>query len=413
MAKRVEVSERYRELIKQWTLDGIEEHGGQNAFGRYTERFLAQFGLPGFASGMFTRWKKGILKKGLDDDTLRRIGLLKGFSRDPLEAQQVAYKWLTGEDPPSTENEPVESIGFSDDVGSLGQALRYLDDAPAVDAKQIAIAAVSRLHDLSDGVEVSSSQENELSHVVSGYLDDPDHSINDLAMAAGVSSETIKRALQGLPITAEDCLSIGQTLDIPEKSLLQWGLLPTKRLRPTMKVDMASLPGTWIDAGVDRLIAIADESGLDDLPDELTEATLKELANKLPIYDLPEEACYSEGELLAIVQGLIHPRVNEADNYSPFVNALRQRMKTLSHSFHDVAVASRLPEKDVKRIIAVGGWAVGDENELQNSVQLAHLGYWYGDNGMRILSDLQGVADESATPEGQNSRSKSRNGLVG
>ena len=92
------VTQRYKDLVQEWAIAGINEHGGQNSFSRHTERVLAKWELPGFASGVLGRWKAGNLVEGLEDDTLRRIGLLKGFSKDPMEAQQICYQWLNDPD---------------------------------------------------------------------------------------------------------------------------------------------------------------------------------------------------------------------------------------------------------------------------------------------------------------------------
>ena len=219
------VSEEYRQRLKAWVGEEVKRHNGLNAFSRHTERVLSRYNLDGFPSAMLGRWRKGEVKEELADTTLARIGILKGFGKDPSEAQHVAYNWLHGlsQEAPSATDSAVahpllEQVRTAPLSGSILQA--------------IAIAAVERLGLLAQG-EGSGVQTQEeeimpaptpLSYLLDGWLKKHEAEPSDLAAELNLPVERLTAALDGYPLTKSECEVIAPFFDMQVEALSAWGV---------------------------------------------------------------------------------------------------------------------------------------------------------------------------------------------
>ncbi|MEM9152130.1 MAG: hypothetical protein AAGB19_16980 [Cyanobacteria bacterium P01_F01_bin.3] len=363
---RVAVDQRYKDLLIEWVKDGIEQHGGQNAFARYTERFLSKFDLPGFASGVLGRWKEGKLTEGLEDDTLRRIGLLKGFSSDPLVAQKVCYHWL---------NDPSYDPNFN------------LEDSD-----------IARLESLT-----ATSQEP-----------------GDISVVDQIRSGTLSpKELKSIAIAAIQQLGPESTAPVQSTPSVNFEQLPPKWTAAGAQRLLD------IIAETDRRFP----SALRGVPVILDDLALGDLDGKLWIFDLglpygDPGSCYSSDELSAIACGVLRPRVSETEERDVIAVKIIDQMKALGHSPEDVAKATTMDASRVERIIALGHWPLATSIQANAAFSEAMaIAGWHGDDSMsvfmKMVSDRHGeLQDDSShknssnpeTPDSEDSNGSDRFG---
>ena len=227
----VTVSDRYRDLIHDWAEEGVRQCGGQNKFAAYTSTVLAKYGMKGFASEMISRWRRRQITEGLSDRTVRRIGLLKGFSDDPEEAQRLAYRWLN--DPNFDAERAADFAGglqrVANAVTTSVTAASAVDQIrvgqfSAIELRDIVIAAVEVLSASITGEAMPKNVKTPLSHMVKGLMAEDELSVEDLASEIEVHPQDIERSLNGQPISLEACQKLAARLNLKLQTLLDWGV---------------------------------------------------------------------------------------------------------------------------------------------------------------------------------------------
>lgn len=220
------VSPEYKERLKEFVENGIKRHGGQNRFASHTERLLARYGMDGFRSAQLGRWKAGQVKEDLADDTLARLGLLKGFSRSPEEAKHAAYRWLHG----LAFEQGDHGVAGSGSARALSLLERVeTEPLPVEELRSIAIAAINRLAELAPETIEEQPKEgkmpvpNPFSYLVEGWLTRNEMTLDTLAQTLSVSPERLKDILDGHPISRKECERIAPYFDLSVDTLIAWG----------------------------------------------------------------------------------------------------------------------------------------------------------------------------------------------
>lgn len=226
---RMAVSDEYRERIQKWAQQesarfASKTDTGLNEFSRQTEVVLAQYGLKGFKPAALGRWRNGEVTQELREETLKRIGLYRGLSKDPTEAQRRAYNWLHGFP------DPGQSKGVSSDSPLTADTIiSFLTkQATRDEQKQIAIAAVEMLAIVEPAAieeeEMPEANPNsQLALFILGWLSRNDAAPADLAAEAGIDEAVIASAIEGYTIDAESCEALAAVFNLQPETLATWG----------------------------------------------------------------------------------------------------------------------------------------------------------------------------------------------
>ncbi|MBD2231426.1 hypothetical protein [Phormidium tenue] len=207
---------------KEGTGDGV------NAFGRETHLKLSQYGLRGFTGAQISRWIRGEVTQEIKPHTLRRFGLLRGLSKDPEEAEWLAREWLEGRsnqefadvNPTTLSLLPLQREGVDCNLESL----------TPVELVQIASRIVERLGQLASAKALSSSNDhdpapepNPLTHMIIGFMQTNDMSLDELAQRLSVPPVRAKEIITGHLMTHEECVMAAKFIRLPVQTLMDLG----------------------------------------------------------------------------------------------------------------------------------------------------------------------------------------------
>ncbi|WP_228053113.1 hypothetical protein [Nodosilinea sp. LEGE 07298] len=246
------VDQHYVDRLVDWVTSEAAKLGGGakgvNAFSTDSAVRLAAYpGLGGFSTTVVSRWINRQIKQGLKSKNLQRIGLLKGFSTDPAEAETLAYLWLSGLDKPKPADQ-VDRGEVKPDAVPAPQTEAIFDakriivqiekGLPAEDLVAIITASVEALARQSTAAPSQEKPEDQdkpietpLTNVLRSWLSKGDKNINDLAAALNVSVPQVERILEGHPLTAEDCYKVAALTSLEVDTIVGWGACP--ELKPS------------------------------------------------------------------------------------------------------------------------------------------------------------------------------------
>lgn len=242
------VDQHYVDRLVDWVTSETAKLGGGakgvNAFSADSAVRLAAYpGLGGFSTKVVSGWINRKVSQGLKSKNLQRIGLLKGFSTDPAEAETLAYLWLSGLDKPKPADQVDRVEAKTDAAPAAFDAKRIIAQLekgvlPAEDLVAVITAAaeaLARQATAAPSQEKSEDQEKliekPLTCVLRGWLSKGDKSIDDLAAALNVSISQAERILEGYPLTAEDCYKVAALTSLEVATIVGWGACPA--LKPT------------------------------------------------------------------------------------------------------------------------------------------------------------------------------------
>lgn len=246
------VDQHYVDRLVDWVTSEAAKLGGGakgvNAFSANSAVRLAAYPeLGGFSTTVVSRWINRQISQGLKSKNLQRIGLLKGFSTDPAEAETLAYLWLSGLDKPKSADQ-VDRVEAKADAAPAAKTdatpdakriIAQLEKGlPAEDLVAVITAAAEALARQATAALSQEKPEDQekpietpLTYVLRGWLSKGDKSINDLAAALNVSVPQAERILEGYPLTAEDCYKVAALTNLEVTTIVGWGACPA--LKPT------------------------------------------------------------------------------------------------------------------------------------------------------------------------------------
>lgn len=247
------VDQHYVDRLVDWVTSETAKLGGGakgvNAFSADSAvRLAAYLGLGGFSTKVVSGWINRKVSQGLRSKNLQRIGLLKGFSTDPAEAETLAYMWLSGLDNPKPADQ-VDRVEAKTDAAPAAKTDAAFDAKrmiaqlekgvlPAEDLVAVITAAAEALARQATAVPSQEKSEDQekliekpLTYVLRSWLSKGDKSIDDLAAALNVSGPQAERILEGYPLTAEDCYKVAALTDLEVATIVGWGACPA--LKPT------------------------------------------------------------------------------------------------------------------------------------------------------------------------------------
>lgn len=231
------VSQDYVKRLQDYITDQCAEHArkpgdkGVNAYSRYTERVLSEWGLSGFAAGQISRWLRGEVNAGLEDYTLQRLGLLRGLTRDPEQAEALARAWLNGDEMPveSLSLQVVAELPGRYEVIPVITQIHRGEYGPQ-QLRQIAIAAIDKLTDVAkqaDRGNAEEPQETAVTWLLQGWMTQQGHGIEELASRLGTTVERAERIMQGYPMIESECWAVSKITRLKPETLIEWGVCPT------------------------------------------------------------------------------------------------------------------------------------------------------------------------------------------
>lgn len=200
---------------------------GINALSRHTEKVLAPYGVDGFSTTVISRWVNGEVKQELRAESLERIGLLRGFSKDKDEARQMAYTWLsTGRLPDSTPALMPPTIAPPDVADAIAQGQYDLEQT-----KAIAVAAIERLAAIAQTPTPDVKTEvqpvdSSLKLILKGLISTGRTTLPDMTKAVGVDEARMSDIIEGYPMSPDECLAVSALTKLTPETLVAWGLCP-------------------------------------------------------------------------------------------------------------------------------------------------------------------------------------------
>jgi len=226
------VDRAYVERLREWVTAEAARVAtnpadkGINALSRHTEAVLAPYGVDGFSTTVISRWVNGEVKQELRAESLERIGLLRGFSRDKDEARQLAYTWLsTGRLPDGPA--PIAPSTDLPDAIARGQY-------DVEQTKRIAMAAIERLAAIAagNGATTTAQQtevqpvDSSLKLILEGLIATGRKPLAEMAEEVGVTEERMAAIVEGYPMTPDECRAVSALTKLTPDTLVAWGLCP-------------------------------------------------------------------------------------------------------------------------------------------------------------------------------------------
>lgn len=226
------VDRQYIERLVDWV---TEEAGklapgdlGVNAFSRDSAVKLAKYGVGGFNTTVVSRWINGSVKQGVKSQNLQRIGLLKGFSEDPAEAETLAYLWLSGKGEPDPQQKPTSSALMAG--GGQAREVERIPGLSTSELQELAVAIVGELaaraaHPPSETViEEDQPMDTPLIYLLRGWLNGKE--LEDLATELSVTKERADRIMQGYVLTPDECRRVAELAGLEVGTIVAWGACP-------------------------------------------------------------------------------------------------------------------------------------------------------------------------------------------
>ena len=244
MANVMAVDRAYIERLQGWVVGEARRVAtspndkGINALSRHTEKVLAPFGVEGFSTTVISRWVNGEVKQELRAESLERIGLLRGFSKDKDQARQLAYIWLSTGQTPGEVSPLAISPQEADRAASQGQediAKQIAQGQFTVEQlKAMMIAAIEHLAAIATSSQQPSSDtkdrvqpvETTLKWLLNGLINGGKTTHEKLAAEIGVDKDRIVELIEGYPMTVEECHAMARFTNLKPESLAEWGLCP-------------------------------------------------------------------------------------------------------------------------------------------------------------------------------------------
>ncbi|PZV02436.1 MAG: hypothetical protein DCF32_15045 [Leptolyngbya sp.] len=234
------VDQRYIDRLVGWVTEEAAKLApgdkGVNAFSADSAVKLAKYpGLGGFSTTVVSRWINRQVAQGLKSKNLQRIGILKGFSEDPAEAETLAYLWLSGlDDPKPKEPTAPQDLTKNNKEDSTQDIIARLRDSPISpeNLEQIIVAAVARLvaiaasspQDIPE--EPEQPMETPLIYLLRGWLSSGNRTVEDLASEVGVTKERAERILEGYALDPDECLKVAKLANLEVGTIVAWGACP-------------------------------------------------------------------------------------------------------------------------------------------------------------------------------------------
>jgi hypothetical protein len=236
------VDEAYKERLWEWISSEAgklaENPGdkGVNAFSRHSAQVLSRWGMDGLSTTIISKWLDRQILAEIKSKNLTRIGLLKGLSEDPKEAEQMAYLWLQGQPVPETPSTFINPRLLPETASTHPLVAQVANESSlqASDLQAIALAAINRLGALASCSDTQHEEEEEeetpvdtpLTYLLQGWLAKNGKTPEDLASLLGVSQERVEKILEGYPLSGEECGKMATLLNLTVDTLVTWGACP-------------------------------------------------------------------------------------------------------------------------------------------------------------------------------------------
>ena len=206
---------------------------GDNDVARAINTRLAAVGYDGSTVSGTTvnRWRRGVgVTKGLDDESLTRLGLYIGFSDQPLIARQQCDEWLRGrrelpEDfPPKVQPVSREVSGPAKQLPAVAtheEILINLSDHGIDDDGVIRVTMAFKVPSMQQkGVKMD---RNPCADILQGLIDSGEYDQGSLCIALRVTGQRLSEILNGAMFTAEECSRAAEVVGIPVATLEDTG----------------------------------------------------------------------------------------------------------------------------------------------------------------------------------------------
>jgi hypothetical protein len=235
------VDKDYVERLQAWVTAEAKKHArnpdekGVNAYAEFTTQRLAQYGLKGIRNSMIARWIEGQLEAEVKGPTYQKIGLLKGLSDDPKEAEKLAYLWLKGEELPTYNTATaapavpaVAPVPSDEDAEGhpLVEKVRTEPLSPAV-LRAIAVAAVDRLTAAVNSIEPEEEAEemkpSPLTFLLEGWMKTNDEDVAGLAQALQITTARAQEIMNGAVMNETECNAVAKLANLEVGTLVGWG----------------------------------------------------------------------------------------------------------------------------------------------------------------------------------------------